>query len=101
MPILRFQYFPKRLFFRFLTQQLLGILPVFLLSIFLLKAYLAHSLGGMENAAAFLSSLNRALWLLFLVISSLIIGITLVSGFRFVLPLGRILVKARSIQRRD
>ena len=99
MPFIRPQYFPKHLFFRFLLQQA-ALLPVVGLSLLAARGYLAASMSE-AGAAVMLPLVDKALVVVGLVVCAAFSGLTLLSGYNLVLPLGRILVKARSIQRRD
>ena len=99
MPFIRPQYFPKHLFFRFLLQQA-ALLPVVVLSLVAVRGFLGVSLS-MAGAEEALPLVDRAFVVLAVVLCAAVSGLALLSGYRLVLPLGRILVKARSIQRRD
>lgn len=95
------QYFPKQLFLRFLQQQLLGILPALLIALVIARIYLEKRLTGVESVAEAVESFDRVLLFLALMIAVTVFGIVMWTGYRLVFPLGRILVKARSIQSRD
>lgn len=99
MPFLRPNYFPKHLFLRFLLLQAL-LIPIVALSLLAVRGFLSVSLS-MAGAEEVLPLLDRALLVLAVVLVSAIVGLAMLSGYRLVLPLGRILVKARSIQKRD
>ncbi len=100
MPFLRPRYFPKQLFFRFLLQQA-SLIPLVFLALLALRAYVAISLVEHSEPAQFLFLVDRGIAAVALLTAGMILGIALWSGYRLVLPLGRILVKARSIQRRE
>ncbi|HEY8278326.1 MAG TPA: ATP-binding protein [Bdellovibrionota bacterium] len=88
-------YFPKQLFFRFVLQQVLGIVPA--VGIVAVCAHL-YLIGVLPEAA---KQIDRALIFLVIASATIVAAISLWTGYRLVLPLGRILVKARSIQHRD
>ena len=95
------QYFPKQLFIRFLIQQVLGVVPALLLVALATRLYLAGRLSGLPTVAEVVKAYDQAFLFLALVMAATITGISLWTGYRLVLPLGRILVKARSILRRE
>lgn len=95
------QLFPKQLFFRFLLQQVLGVVPVLLLAALGARLYLESRLSNFETVADVVRAYDRAFLLLAVVMALTVTGISLWTGYRLVLPLGRILVKARSILRRE
>lgn len=95
------QFFPKQLFFRFLTQQILVVLPLLLALMAAARVYLQHRLSSVQTAEAALDSFDNVFIVLALMVTAAITGISLWTGYRLVLPLGRILVKARSILRRE
>lgn len=101
MPFFRPQYFPKHLFFRFITRQLLGVLPAVAVALFLMRAFLANQLPESAERQSFLYVLDQALLTFFMLLTILVTTITLLMGYRLVMPLGRVLVKARAIQKRD
>lgn len=95
------QFFPKQLFLRFLQQQLFGILPAVLLAIVAGRVYLEKRLDRVGTVAEAVGEFDRLLLFLALTIAVTVGGIVIWTGYRLVLPLGRILVKARSIQKRE
>ena len=94
-------YFPKQLFFRFLIQQILGVVPALLLAALAVRLYLEAKLSNLQTVESVVNAYDRAFLFLALVMAVSISGLSLWTGYRLVLPLGRILVKARSILRRD
>jgi two-component system, OmpR family, phosphate regulon sensor histidine kinase PhoR len=101
MPFRRFSHFPKQLFFRFLRQQVLGVVPVLLVAAIGARLYLESRLTNLQTMQDVVSAYDRAFLFLALVMALSVTGISLWTGYRLVLPLGRILVKARSILRRE
>ncbi len=101
MRFFRSNYFPKQLFFRFVVLQLLGLLPTLLLAAILARAYVSSHIGEMQTVPEATALFDKTMFFLAAFTVATITGISLWTGYRLVLPLGRILVKARSIQRRD
>ena len=97
----RSRYFPKHLFVRFVALQLLSLLPALLLAALGARAYLASRLGAVGDVAEATALFDRTMFLLASFTAVTITGAALWGGYRFVLPLGRVLLKARSIQKRD
>lgn len=95
------QHFPKQLFFRFLIQQIFGVVPALLLAAFGARIYLEKKLAGITNLEEAAHEFDRAFFILGIIMVTGVIGITLWTGYRLVLPLGRILIKARSILKRE
>jgi PAS domain-containing protein len=95
------QYFPKQLFFRFLRQQLLVLIPSLFLAAWLIEAYVRRHLSGQSSAEEVIAAYDRAFILLASIMGLAITALSVRTGYRLVLPLGRMLVKARSILRRD
>jgi two-component system phosphate regulon sensor histidine kinase PhoR len=95
------QFFPKQLFLRFLVQQVLGVVPVLFLAALAARLYLESRLSNLQTVEQVVVAYDRAFLFLALVMALIVTGISLWTGYRLVLPLGRILVKARSILKRD
>lgn len=95
------QFFPKQLFLRFLLQQVLGVVPALLIAALASRLYLESRLSNLQTVEQVVHAYDRAFLFLALVMAATVTGISLWTGYRLVLPLGRILVKARSILRRD
>lgn len=98
---LRPKHFPKQLFLRYLTQQLLGTLPAMLVMAVVARIYLEKHLQGVTTVEAAVRAFDSTFIVLALAVGATLTGITLWTGYRLVVPLGRILVKARAIQRRE
>jgi two-component system phosphate regulon sensor histidine kinase PhoR len=94
-------YFPKQLFFRFVALQMLGLLPTLLVAAILARAYVSTHISALQTVEETAALFDKAMFFLASFTVAAITGISLWTGYRLVLPLGRILVKARSIQRRD
>ncbi len=94
-------FFPKQLFLRFLYQQIFGVVPALFLVALFTRLFLEQKLSNLQSAAEVIDAYDKAFLFLALVMAFVVSGISLWTGFRLVLPLGRILVKARSILRRD
>jgi two-component system phosphate regulon sensor histidine kinase PhoR len=101
MLFFRSRYFPKQLFLRFVTLQLLIILPTLLLAAVLARVYLARHLNVVTTVEQAVSLFDTTMLVLASFACAGICAIVVWTGYRLVLPLGRILVKARQIQRRD
>lgn len=97
----RAQFFPKQLFKRFLLQQLLGVIPLLILSTIVARIYVDKRIDGASTVADAIHLFDQAFLFLAAVMIATIAGISLWTGYRLVLPLGRILVKARSILKRE
>ncbi len=97
----RSQYFPKQLFRRFLRRQILGVVPTLLLTAMAVRIYLSKQFSHLSTVDEVTAAYDRAFLFLALVMIFTVTGITLWTGYRMVLPLGRILLKARSILRRE
>ena len=95
------KYFPKQLFLRFVTLQLLAVLPTLLIAAILARASVEKRLEGVTNVADAAAIFDHTMIALALFTAAAITAIAFWTGYRFMLPLGRILVKARSIQHRD
>lgn len=94
-------HFPRQLFRRFLIQQLLGVLPAMLLTVFVVRAYLSRRFTHLESVPEAVDAYDRAFVILALVMAASVTAISLWTAYRLVLPLGRILVKARALVKRD
>lgn len=94
-------FFPKQLFFRFLLQQILGVVPALLIAAFAARLYLQSKLSGITTLEDAVVEFDRSFLFLGIVMVLSVVGISLWTGYRLVLPLGRILVKARSLLKRD
>jgi len=94
-------YFPKQLFFRFLTQQILGMVPVLIVATVAARIYLSKNITSLESVQDAVRSFDHAFFSLALVMAATVTTISLWTAYKMILPLGRILVKARSIQSRD
>ncbi len=97
----RRQHFPKQIFSRLLLQQLLGTLPILLLTTVFTRLYLKNKISQLQNPEEMLQAYDRAFFWLGLGMSLVMITITLWTSYRFVLPLGRILSKTRSILKKE
>jgi two-component system, OmpR family, phosphate regulon sensor histidine kinase PhoR len=95
------QYFPKQLFFRFVLQQILGVVPTLLIAALATRAYLSSRNDHFATVADAATAYDRAFLFLALVMATTVSGITFWTGYRLIWPLGRVLVKARSILKRD
>lgn len=95
------QYFPKQLFLRFLRQQILGVVPALIAVALITRVYLGSRLSNFHSTEEVVAAYDRAFLFLALVMAISITGISLYTGYRLVLPLGRMLVKARGILKRD
>ena len=89
-------FFPKQLFLRFLYQQIFGVVPALFLVALFTRLFLEQKLSNLQSAAEVIDAYDKAFLFLALVMAFVVSGISLWTGFRLVLPLGRILVKARS-----
>lgn len=94
-------FFPKQLFFRFLLQQILGVVPALLLAALAARFYLQNKLSGITSLEEAVIEFDRSFLFLGIVMVLSVVGISLWTGYRLVIPLGRILVKARSLLKRD
>jgi two-component system, OmpR family, phosphate regulon sensor histidine kinase PhoR len=101
MFFLRPNFFPKQLFLRFLVQQIFGVVPALFLAALIARLYLESRLSNLQTTAEVIQAYDKAFLFLALVMAFIVSGISLWTGYRLVLPLGRILVKARSILKRD
>ncbi|MGZ3737662.1 MAG: histidine kinase dimerization/phospho-acceptor domain-containing protein, partial [Bdellovibrionota bacterium] len=101
MLFFRSKYFPKQLFLRFVTIQLLSILPVLLMAALVARAYVHEHLDQVHTVEDTTALFDHTMLILASFCGAAITGIVVWTGYRLVLPLGRILVKARLIQRRD
>jgi two-component system phosphate regulon sensor histidine kinase PhoR len=101
MPFFRSKYFPKHLFLRFVALQLLAILLTLFAAAVLARASLENRLADAHSVADAVVLFDHTMLVLSAFAAAAITGISFWTGYRFMLPLGRILVKARSIQRRD
>jgi two-component system phosphate regulon sensor histidine kinase PhoR len=101
MFFLRPNFFPKQLFLRFLVQQIFGVVPALFLAALIARLYLESRLSNLQTTADVIRAYDKAFLFLALVMAFIVSGISLWTGYRLVLPLGRILVKARSILKRD
>ncbi|MCO5142140.1 MAG: ATP-binding protein [Oligoflexia bacterium] len=101
MPFKKFQYLPKQIFLKFFIQQTLVIVVSILLLSFFSHIFLANGLKHAQTAAEIEYAYSAAF--LFLIISSCFIVsiVSLWMGLKLVWPLGRILVKARSILKNE
>jgi len=95
------QYFPKQLFSRFLIQQILGVVPTLLVAALLTRLFLESKRPQFTTVEEAVHSYDQAFLFLALVMAITISGISLWTGYRLVFPLGRVLVRARSILKRD
>jgi two-component system phosphate regulon sensor histidine kinase PhoR len=95
------QHFPKQLFMRFLQQQVLVVVPAILIIAVAARVYLEHKLSSTLSVQDAVNAFDIMLLFLALVIALAITGISIWTGYRLVLPLGRVLVKARQIQKRE
>lgn len=95
------QYFPKQLFLRFLRQQILGVVPALIAVALLTRIYLAARLSNFHSTEEVVAAYDRAFLLLAFVMAVSVTGISVYTAYRLVLPLGRMLVKARGILKRD
>jgi two-component system phosphate regulon sensor histidine kinase PhoR len=94
-------HFPRQLFRRFLLQQLLGVLPVILLAALITRVYLSKKLSTMQSVPEITAAYDQAFLFLTGIMAISTLTISLWTGYRTVLPLGRILIKARKILKRD
>jgi two-component system phosphate regulon sensor histidine kinase PhoR len=95
------QFFPKQLFIRFVIQQVLGVVPALVLAALGARLYLAERLSNLSSVHDVVQAYDRAFVFLAFVMAVAVSSISLWTGYRLVLPLGRILVKARSILKRE
>lgn len=95
------QFFPKQLFLRFVGQQVLGIVPFFLLVAFLTRLYLGEKLPQLKTTTEVIEAYDRAFLFLAVGIIAAVTGISIWTGYRLIFPLGRILIKARAILKRE
>jgi two-component system phosphate regulon sensor histidine kinase PhoR len=95
------QYFPKQLFLRFLRQQILGVVPALIAVALLTRIYLATRLSNFHSTEEVVAAYDRAFLFLALVMAASVSGISVYTAYRLVLPLGRMLVKARGILKRE
>lgn len=101
MLLFRSRYFPKQLFLRFVGFQLLSLLTTLLVAAVAARAYVHEHLGDVATVTDATALFDRTMVTLASFAALAITGISFWSGYRFLLPLARILVKARSIQRRE
>jgi two-component system, OmpR family, phosphate regulon sensor histidine kinase PhoR len=94
-------YFPKQLFQRFLVQQVLFLIPVLLLAAVLVRVYLERQLEQATSQAEVVRAFDLGLLIMALLLPALIAAVSLWTGYQLVLPLGRILVRARALAKRD
>ena len=99
--IFRTQYFPRQLFARFLRQQILGVVPAILCSVFFTRLYVHSQLSGTSDLPTAFRAFDRAFLVVALVTAGIVVAISLRTAYKLVLPLGRILVRARSIVKKD
>jgi two-component system phosphate regulon sensor histidine kinase PhoR len=95
------QYVPKQLFLRFLRQQVLGVVPALILAALLARLYLETRLSNFGSVDEAIAAYDRAFLFLALVMAGSVTAISLYTGYKLVLPLGRMLVKARGILKRE
>ncbi|MGE3263284.1 MAG: sensor histidine kinase [Bacteriovoracia bacterium] len=93
-------HFPRHLFRRFLLQQLLGFFPAMLVAGLLTRIYLAQKFSSLHTAAEVISAYDRAFLILAGIVALIVTAISLWTGYQLVLPLGKILIKARLILKR-
>lgn len=101
MLFFRSRYFPKQLFLRFVTLQLLILLPTLFVAAVLARVYLSNHLNNATSVPEVTALFDHTMFVLAAFAAIGITSIVIWTGYRLVLPLGRILVKARQIQRRD
>ena len=94
-------HFPRQLFRRFLLQQLLGVLPALLVTALIVRFFLSKRLSTFTSVEEATAAYNSAFLTLSVIMAISVTAISLWTGYRLVLPLGRILVKARGILKRD
>jgi two-component system phosphate regulon sensor histidine kinase PhoR len=94
-------FFPKQLFFRFLIQQIFGVVPALFIAALSARLYLESKIAHIQTTNEIIAAYDKAFLFLALVMAFVVSGISLWTGYRLVLPLGRILVKARSILKRE
>lgn len=95
------QFFPTQLFRRFLRQQILGVVPALIAVALITRVYLATRLSNFHSVEETVAAYDRAFLLLALVMAASITGISVYTAYKLVLPLGRMLVKARGILKRE
>lgn len=101
MRFIRSRYFPKQLFFRFVGLQIFVLLPTLLLAALIARTYLAGHFSDVSTVDDTVKLFDQTMFVLAGFTAIAIFSVSLWTGYYLVLPLGRILVKARSIQRRD
>lgn len=101
MLFFRSKYFPKQLFFRFVVLQVLGLVPILFLAALVARAYVAKHLSQVGSVAETAALFDQTMFVLATFTVAAILGTSLWTGYQLVFPLGRILVKARSIHRKD
>ncbi|RZA02184.1 MAG: PAS domain-containing protein, partial [Proteobacteria bacterium] len=94
-------FFPKQLFLRFVIQQVLGVVPALVIAALVVRLYLAERLTNLSSVEEVVHAYDRAFLFLALVMAVTVSSISVYTGYRLVLPLGRILVKARAILKRE
>jgi two-component system, OmpR family, phosphate regulon sensor histidine kinase PhoR len=82
-------------------QQVLGVVPALVLAALGARIYLAERLSNLSSVEDVVRAYDRAFLFLAFVMAAAVSSISLWTGYRLVLPLGRILVKARSILKRE
>ncbi|MGZ3693264.1 MAG: ATP-binding protein [Bdellovibrionota bacterium] len=94
-------HFPRQLFRRFLRQQLLGFFPALLVAGLLTRIYLAQKFSSLHSVPEVIAAYDRAFLFMSGIAAIIITAISIWTGYLLVLPLGKILVKARIILKRD
>lgn len=94
-------YFPRQLFRRFLRQQLLGFFPAMLLAGLLTRIYLSQKFSSLHTVEEVIRAYDRAFLVMACIVAMIVTAISLWTGYLLVMPLGKILVKARLILKRD
>jgi two-component system, OmpR family, phosphate regulon sensor histidine kinase PhoR len=104
MPKSKIQYFPRHLFYRFVSGQLLLVIPVILSLAVAARVYIHYNRARIETVHSIPELLNvfdQAFIVYTLSLLLCFICISLWMAYKLILPLGRIIVKARTILRKE
>lgn len=95
------RYFPRQLFKRFLISQLFTSIPLLILFGVIARLYLGSKLSGSVGDGEALRSLNFAFFVFIVAMAASFSLISLWMAYQLVLPLGRIIVRARAILKKE
>ena len=94
-------HFPKQIIVRFLTTQIFVVIPILVFVTLLLNHYVKSTLTNTTDIHNAIAQFDKAFLLILGLMILTMVGISFWTGFRLVLPLGRILLKAEAIMRKD